>query len=291
MKKQIFFVIAAAAVGVGCFGSDPNKNSQLANGDGAATTGGGGAGGASNPNGPIVGNPIATFDTGLNGFAVNAYHDPGQINLGDPNSGVAGGMPTMTFDGTVGSPSSGSLQVVVPYSGANQYVDIQNTGMFSTVPANWTGGTLHVRVRADSGSFVGVVEPYAITIPKSFVFGGTSTNFAKNNNDWQEFTVNLTTPVKADSGYDPTQVIIFGLQINSGSSGASQAPITFHVDSFSVSGIAAPPGAGGGGAGGGGAAGGAGGGGAGGGGAGGAAGRGAAGSSGAGGAHDAAAGG
>jgi len=280
--KQILSVVAVGSalgvLGAGCFGGDPNQNSQLATGDAAA--GGGGTGGASNPNGPIVGNPIATFDTGLNGFAVNTYHDTGQINLGDPNSGATGGSPSISFDGTVGSPTAGSLQVMVPYSGANQYVDIQNTGMFGTVPANWMGGTLHVRVKADSGSFAGVVEPYAITIPKSFVFGGTSTNFAKNSNDWQEFTVNLNTPGHADSGYDPTQVIIFGMQINSGSAGAAQQPITFHVDSFSVSGIAAPPGKDGGAGGSGGGAGAAGG-----------AGGGAAGNSGAGGAHDAAAGG
>jgi hypothetical protein len=260
--KSLLIAALAPLLGAGCFGSDPNMNSQIYLGaGGSSSTGTGGAGTGSggtsgNPNGPIVGTPLATFDTGLNNFVVNPYHDTGQINLGDPGNTAGATPPIAMFDGSTGSPTAGSLTVTAPFSGANQYIDLQNTSMFQSMPANWMGGTLHVRIKADSGSFAGVVEPYAITVPTKFIFGGTSTNANKTSNDWQEFTVNINTPGHADSGYDPTQVIIFGVQINSGSSGASQQPITFHIDSFSIAGLAAGSGGAGGATGSGGAAGG-----------------------------------
>jgi hypothetical protein len=46
-----------------------------------------------------------------------------------------------------------------------------------------------------------------------YKFGGTFTNVAKNNN-WQEFTVNLDNPMTPITGYDPSQVIIVGVQLN-----------------------------------------------------------------------------
>jgi hypothetical protein len=96
-----------------------------------------------------------------------------------------------------------------------------------------------MRIKCDEGTFGGVAEPYAITT-SLYKFGGTSTTFSKNSN-WQEFTVNLTTPGKPDPGYDPTQVVIFGVQLSSGGAGAAQGPVTFHIDSVSITGLAAPP--------------------------------------------------
>ena len=48
-----------------------------------------------------------------------------RTNLAVHNGGTA---PTITWDGTDGSPTAmaGSLKVTAPYSGANQYVDIQS---------------------------------------------------------------------------------------------------------------------------------------------------------------------
>ena len=83
---------------------------------------------------------------------------------------------TLSFDGAVGNPNPGSLKVVAPYSGANQYVDIQKS--FGTGnPQDWTGKTLHVRIRASEGTFKGGAQVYAITTG-SFMFGGKHTNFA-----------------------------------------------------------------------------------------------------------------
>ena len=82
MNKLIFsacLVVGAA----GCFGSNPDENSQIygdaaASSTGTAGTGGpgtGGTGGGGTGNGPIVGSPLGTFDTGLDGFAFGTYDE------------------------------------------------------------------------------------------------------------------------------------------------------------------------------------------------------------------------
>src|SRR4029079_15591216 len=112
---------------------------------GGTGTGGSGAGGtggsSSNPNGPIVGSPLATFDTGLDGFMFGTYDEPS--NLNGASSTMHG---ALSFDSGVGNPNPGSLKVMAPYSGAMQYVDVQKS--FGTGnPQDWTGKTLHVRIR------------------------------------------------------------------------------------------------------------------------------------------------
>jgi hypothetical protein len=56
------------------------------------------------------------------------------------------------------------------------------------------------------------------------------------------------------SGYDPTKVVVFGVQLNTGSMGAGATPVTFNIDSFSIdppiAGTTGAAGSGGGGAGG-----------------------------------------
>ena len=251
MTKQRLLIAAAVTTGAlalfaaGCLGSDPDVNSQIYNAkpDGPISGMGGGSGGSGGPgpNGPIVGLPLATFDTSVDGFSLNAYHETSgaQHNLGDPKEG-ASPAPRLSMDSALGNPEPGSLQVTAPFSGANQYVDIQNTVRYGTSnPVDWRGGTMHVRVKADDGTFSGVAQPYVITT-SGYHFGGTSTPFDKSS-DWQEYTVVLDMPGHFDAGYDAKAVVIFGLQLNSGSDGASQKPVTFHIDSFSLEGVAAPP--------------------------------------------------
>src|SRR5262249_3764354 len=195
------------------------------------------------------GSPFALFDSSAEGFQLNNYHDTSNKNLGDPASGAS---PTLMFDSSTGNPNPGCLKVVAPYTGSNQYVDIQKS--MTMTPQNWTGGTLHVRIKVVDGTYPGGAQVYVITVPNSYVFGGTFTNVAKNNN-WQEFTVNIDNPMTANSGYDPSQVIIVGVQLNTGSAGGSATTVTFNIDSFSIDGITSTTGtagAGGGGAGGGG---------------------------------------
>ena len=238
MNKPIL-IVSLLTGALGCFGSDPNMNSMIFQGQGgsstqgtAGSTGSGGSGGSSSATGPVKGTPIALFATATEGFQLNNYHDTGNTNLGDPASGAS---PTLSFDGSVGSPDPGSLKVVAPYTGANQYVDIQKS--MTSMPQNWAHGTLHVRIRVTDGTFGGGAQVYIITVPNQYVFGGTFTNVAKNNN-WQEFTVNVDNPMTQNSGYDPSQAIEVGVQLNTGSAGAGSGTVTFNIDSFSIEGIA-----------------------------------------------------
>ena len=250
-KLPLFAALLTGALG--CLGADPNKNSMTFQGQGGSSStgtagamGSGGSGGSGSATGPVKGTPIALFATATEGFQLNNYHDTGNTNLGDPASGAS---PTLSFDGANGSPDPGSLKVVAPYTGANQYVDIQKS--MTSMPQNWAHGTLHVRIRVTEGTFGGGAQVYIITVPNQYVFGGTFTNVGKNNN-WQEFTVNVDSPMTQNSGYDPSQAIEVGVQLNTGSAGAGSGTVTFNIDSFSIEGIAGGTGGTGGGGGGGG---------------------------------------
>ena len=229
MKSTIFLACLAAGA-LGCFGSDPNMNSMYVGDAGPTTTGTGGSGpgtgGSGMATGGVKGTGVALFATGGEGFQLNTYHDTTQKNLGDPASNAN---PTLSWDSGDGNPDPGSLKVVVTYSGSSQYVDVQSKSMMAT-PQNWAGKTLHVRIKADTGNFGGGAQPYVLT--GNYVFGGTHTNFQKNAN-WQEFTVNLDLPVTKNDGYDATQVIVFGVQLTSDTTGVT-GDVTFHIDSFSV---------------------------------------------------------
>src|SRR5581483_9580426 len=144
MTKERLLIAAAVTTGAlalfaaGCLGSDPDVNSSYFDASankGAGGNGAGGGGGSGGPgaNGPIVGLPLATFDTSVDGFSLNAYHETSgaQHNLGDPKEG-ASPAPRLSMDSAVGNPEPGSLQVTAPFSGANQYVDVQNTVRYGT---------------------------------------------------------------------------------------------------------------------------------------------------------------
>ena len=244
MNKLTNFVSLSACLLVGaagCLGGDKNLNSQCLPepcvGDAGPTTGSAGTGGPGTGGqgggvmGNIVGSALATFDTGLDGFVFGNYDERANLNGG--SSTMKG---TLSHDPSVGNPSPGSLKAVAPYNGANQYIDIQK--QFGTGnPQNWAGKTIHVRIRASEGTFKGGAQVFAITTG-TFIFGGKFTNFAANSN-WQEFTLDVSNPTNDDganpqSDYDPTKVIVFGVQLNTGSSGAGATPVTFNIDSFSI---------------------------------------------------------
>jgi hypothetical protein len=243
MNKPILLVTLLLG-GLGCFGSDPNENSQIwtpnpgqtgtggtTGSGGSGSTGTGGSG--SNVTGPIVGTPLAVFASGVDGFSLNTYHDTGAKNLADAMA-PASPPPSLSVDNGGGSPDPGMLKVTATYSGPNQYVDIQKN--MATMPQDWSGGTLHVRIKIASGTYEGGAQVYVLTVPGSYVFGGTYTNIAANNN-WQEFTVPIDAPMTANAGYDPSQVIVFGVQLNNGSMGKA-GEVVFNIDSFSIAGVA-----------------------------------------------------
>lgn len=263
-NQRLLLTAATSVCGLllaGCLGGDPNKNSMClfdtsnpgcpngsasgAGGSGAGGSGAGGSGGGS-ATGAIVGTPLATFDTTTQGYQFSMYDEP--TNLAVHNDGTP---PTITWDDSDGSPSGGgSLQVTAPFSGANQYVDVQSPSFGAANLQNLAGGKLHVRVRVDPGStFNGQIEPYVDTTT-AYSFVGTSIQ-AGRGNDWQDYVVDLDGAMTRISGYDLTKVILIGVHIGSGSAGASATPVTFHIDSFSVEGgsptVGGTPDAGGGG--------------------------------------------
>jgi len=150
------------AFAAGCFGSDPNENSHIymgsagstGTGTGTAGTSGTGSGG-SGTLGAIVGTPLATFDTSVQGFILDDYMDSDPTmytNIANMGEWASKGKtpPAITFNNADGSPSPGSLQVVAPFDGKNQHFDVQSPSLSPV--QNWAGGTLHVRIRLTSGS-------------------------------------------------------------------------------------------------------------------------------------------
>ncbi len=245
MKNQplLFASVVAgtlAFLAAGCIlGSDPDKPSMIFGAPGGQTGSGGTNGTAGNGAGGssldmVAGMALATFDTTTESFSFSTYSET--PNLAVNNNGTA---PTMTWDSADASPSGGgSLKITAPYSGANQYVDIQSPSFPATMLRNWSGGKLHVRVKVDTGStFAGQIEPYADTTA-NFTFVGTSFN-ATGGGVWHDYIVPLDTAMTRNSGYDLKQVILFGVHIGSGSAGMNQGPATFHIDTFAIEGIAA----------------------------------------------------
>jgi hypothetical protein len=236
------------AIGVG--GAGGPADAGLADGStglgGAAGVGrdaGAGAGGAAgaplvphsvhpDAGAPVGGMALDTFDQDVD-FGFEPYHDTAQSNLADPAVIDAGTAPGLAFDREAGSPSPGSMKITVPYSGANQYVEVQS--YVFVVPQDWSGHTLHARLKVDAGStFHGYAQLYVNT-GVSYIAGGTAINLAAGA-DWQEIAMDVDHPmtVANTSRYSAKQVVLYGLQLNTGSAGAGATPVTFHVDSFSL---------------------------------------------------------
>ena len=181
---------------------------------------------------PIVGTPVETFDTASD-FGFNPYHDTLQTNLGNPDTIDGGVAPTLAFDPTVGSPSPGSLKVTVPFSGPNQYVDVQS--YVFAVPQDWSGHTLHVRLKVDEGTTFGGFAQLYVDTGVSYVPADSNVTVAPGS-QWQDIAMDLSHPMTTDpSGrFNPKQVVLYGLQLNSGSAGVDATPAIFHLDSFSL---------------------------------------------------------
>ena len=234
MKTHISFSLVSLALGsmvAGCFGSDPNMNSQLAKPDASMPSGG------IDPAKPLVGMAVATFDTGLQGYTIDPYHDTNQTNLADPQviaQRPGQEMPTLTFEAGMGSPSPGSIRIEAPYFGASQFVQLEATSFGTSNTRNWTGGTLYLRIQVLQGTFTGGAQLY-IKTGSAYVFGGTYINFPTGAG-WKEFAMDVNTPMTTGTSgtYSPAEVITIGVQLNTGMSGASAGPVTFLVDSFSI---------------------------------------------------------
>ena len=123
-NHQDLLALVFPLLAAGCFGSDPNMNSQIFLGA-AGTTG----------TGP--GTLIATFDSSLEGFALDGYMDSDptmQTNIANAGEWSDKGKspPMLTFQPADGDPNPGCLQVVAPFDGKNQHFDIQSPSLSPT---------------------------------------------------------------------------------------------------------------------------------------------------------------
>ncbi len=208
---------------------------------GAAGTGGVlGTGGAGPVPEPIVGTPLATFDSDIQGFTL----DLGNGDAAETNVAASTFIP-LTWDPSEGSPAPGALKVTIPFTDFNQYITI---GKYFELDAlqDWSNRTLHVRIMITSGHNIDPNAPMiANTFVQSFVSGATDPYpvagrggpVQETDSGWQEFTVNAASANYVQAGWDPTKVFHFGVQLKSGYTSLSPAKPTTAVvyfDSFSL---------------------------------------------------------
>ena len=223
MKKLISFACLVLG-GAGCFGSDPNENSQClpmpCHGEGGSSSGSAGTGGTGTGGngmlGAIVGVPLATFDTSVQSFALDDYmdSDPRYTNIANKGEWADKGKtpPMLSFNMNDGSPTGGSIQVVAPFDGKSQHFDLQSPPLSPL--QNWTGGTLHVRIRVTQGSLsAGAGAQLFVKTTSKYVYGGSYVNFPMTGQgNWKDFTISLDSPMTQNAGYDASMAISYGVQ-------------------------------------------------------------------------------
>jgi hypothetical protein len=219
MSTRVLFLMMLAA---GCAAA-PDRGSSM-----------GGTGGAPvgvPAMGPVIGTPLATFDTGnLDQFSLNTFAEA--TNLANAPSPA-----TMTWEPNDGSPGLGCVKITAPYSGPNQWVDLEAPAFAAPLP-DWNGKTLHVRVKLDpSSAFTGNPRLYVKT-GTAFVFYTAAFTPYPQGSGWLELTLPLVSPAPvppANPGADPTQIITYGLDpITAGAPPVTPTAVTFYVDSFSI---------------------------------------------------------
>jgi len=180
--------------------------------------------------GPIIGTPLATFDVDDDRFALNTF--PEATNLANATTPA-----TLIRVTTEGSPDLGCMKITAPYSGPNQWVDLEAPAFAAPYP-DWSGRTLHVRIKLDPGSaFTGFTRLYVKTGTAYAFYTSTFTAYPSIEG-WQEFVLPLESPAPvppANPGADPTQIVTFGVDpITAGAPPTTPTPVTFYIDSFSI---------------------------------------------------------
>jgi hypothetical protein len=155
--------------------------------------------------GPIVGTPVATFDTDTEGFILDpAASSYGITNLADPDAGIAP-PPNLSYDGTDGNPTPGSIEIVAPFSGANQDLLVfRFLGCGAT--QDWTGKVLRARIKIANGEFTQPALLQVGTSTDCTTYASAFGAFAElaHTSCWQELSLDLANPVTQTAGYDPS---------------------------------------------------------------------------------------
>ncbi|HZL19044.1 MAG TPA: hypothetical protein VFG23_15005 [Polyangia bacterium] len=238
-RSTIFVGLGSAALmlaAIGCGSSsspsDGGTGGTSAGGGSGGTSAAGGSGGAAAPALSF------TFDSSVQNWAINTYHDTNSTNLGfelAPDAGIdASTVPTLTHDTTDGSPATpaGCLKLTATFTGYNQYIDVK-VGISPTV--DLSGKKMHAQVQlasATGGTFPGgaILETDST---QAYTYGG-STGAQLTAGTWTPLVLDLDTV--STTGYDDTMVIQVGVQFYSGSAptdgGTTLGPIeaTFLID-------------------------------------------------------------
>ncbi len=147
------------------------------------------------------------FDHSTQGWSFNGFNSPPPTNIFVQPGGAA---PSVSFDGSDGSPAPGALRITAPFTALDQLVDaiigIDQPGL------NLSGLTLHVMVKLVSGTFGGL--QFHASSGASFTF--TSAPFVGSLplGQWVPVTLDLTSGTSP--GFDPTHVVQIGVQMFSG---------------------------------------------------------------------------
>jgi hypothetical protein len=203
---------------------------------GGAAAGAGGTDGGGTPGPPIIGMPLATFDTTLDGFILDTDAYSSVIDSSNRNllniGGYSTGLPPaeLAQDPTAGSPTPGCLKLSAPFVAACcQFVEVMAP---VAGPQDWSDRVLHARVRVQSGTFAGVAQLFVSS-------GGTvadawSTTSLPSDGDWHELTLDVGQFPPPGSAFDVTHISQLGLQLNSGDDISAPGPVVFQIDSFSL---------------------------------------------------------
>jgi hypothetical protein len=164
-----------------------------------------------------------TFDCGADGFTV-AYSSATTL------------APQLTWNGSIGNPGPGSLELVAAFSGTSQTLEV---GRSLATALDLSGATLTAKVKLESGlssdtTNLGSAKLYVKTGTQYIYACGASVNLTPGA-DWVSLSFPTGTPsytATVDGGaYDPTQVKELGVEINTGSAG-TYTTATLHIDSI-----------------------------------------------------------
>lgn len=203
---------------------------------GAAATGGGETGGSS------AEEMLFDFATDAMGFTIQDYTpgDDQYTNLGEAGSETAAATTVTWVDepGQDGEP--GMLRMDIPFSGDDQFADIQvQLDGFM----DWAGRILRAWVKVDSGlvdseSYCGGTI-LSIKTGDDWVYGGSPWKnlCAEALGEWVEVVFELDFPDYSNDGYDPSMARSVAVQISSGGANADKpaaTPAVVYIDSISI---------------------------------------------------------
>jgi hypothetical protein len=165
-----------------------------------------------------------TFDKNTEGYSLST-------SIVTPDGGT---VPALTWDGTVGSPTNGSLKIVAEFTGYNQKID---TSVNIAPLANLTGKVIHAKVRIDSGTLPSSYVQVHASSGTSYVYANSTGTALGTAGTFMDFSLDLAAAHTANASFDPTQIIQVGVQIGAGGGPEggtfpTPVPLTFHIDSI-----------------------------------------------------------